>query len=428
MSLCGASTYGACTGRLQSLIRESPRGREGRPKVVKNTTASRKKTSSRMEIKVDWLTVTVPPVNDSEIVNGAVKRRFKLLEYMGFKLTDMKPTEYGRFAYNSGLTYQNMVFVYYDDPQKKINKFSAGRPCYMISGQGTTLLLQKLKQKYHLNWEEAWFRFFRHINKIQGRVTRIDLCVDCFHHEFPDMERVERKLRRGEYKSSKRSFNVIRQTDREGNTKSYTIYIGQSRTHKISSVTGSTFCRIYDKLCETNHKHALLPKEVKDLVTGAGSGSWIRVEQQYNKRRAQVCVDEILKAKSFGKVYMGTMKDTLELLQPSRKNKDKKTWKLDPQYKKWLQATEKIKLSNPERDVMLGDLLHWIRVAVVPSLRLVSEIGEARGFNFWQMLKDCEIDDYQKKQKRLYDNAVQMPDKLLKFYLSEFMRGYGKHD
>ena len=43
--------------------------------------------------------------------------------------------------------------------------------------------------------------------------------------------------------------------------------------------------------------------------------------------------------------------------------------------------------SLAERDVMLGDVLEWLRVAVLPSLALLEQVGEERGFDVYDLLK-----------------------------------------
>ena len=48
---------------------------------------------------------------------------------------------------------------------------------------------------------------------------------------------------------------------------------------------------------------------------------------------------------------------------------------------------ETMNFSLAERDVMLGDVLEWLRVAVLPSLALLEQVGEERGFDVYDLLK-----------------------------------------
>lgn len=390
--------------------------------MVGNTVSTGVEASSKLQIKVDWLSFTLAPQNDVDVHNN----RFELLHYLGISPLEFENIS-GRFFYNSGISLSRMINIYFDDSSKEISKYSAGNVLYVFTGQGSTLLLQKLKQKYNLDWEKSWLKFFKYLQELQAKVTRIDLAVDCFHHEL-NLDKIERKLKRGEYRSTKRLYNVIKQLDTQGNVKAHTIYVGQSRG-KTSSKIGGSFIRFYDKRAESLGKAVVMPREVEDVLTGGGSHFWVRAEQQFNKAKAQACVEEILNRTSFAEVYTGTLRKTIEFLKPSRKNKDKKTWSIDPDWEKFLRDAEKITLSNPERDLTLGRLLRWIRIAVVPSLKLLQQLGDERGFNIYDLIQACEIDDFQKKQKRLLRDAKAMPKDLLDFYLKEFVEGYGsKHE
>ena len=73
---------------------------------------------------------------------------------------------------------------------------------------------------------------------------------------------------------------------------------------------------------------------------------------------------------------------------------------------------------------MLGGLLNWIKVSVLPSLSLLEQIGLERGFNIYELLELAKKPvDFTKKQNRLYNNARQMTDKEIMAYLNEFLGG-----
>ena len=388
---------------------------ENNMKKIENST-----DEVKLQIKVDWLSFTLLPQVD--IKNG---QRFQMLKYLGYKKEDFEKIS-GRFFYNSGKTLGRYLNVYYDDYSKEISKYSAKNILYVWTGQGSTDLAKRIEKKYGLGWEQSWFKFFEYLQKLGAKVTRIDLAVDCYHKEL-DLSHLEKRLRTGSFKSLKRRWNVIKQRDTEGNIRAYTLYVGQSRGK--TSQKGGSFVRFYDKYAESKAKAVVMPREVEDVINGGGSRSWIRAEQQFNKGKAQECVNEILRRRSFGEVYYGTLRSTVEILQPSRKNKDKKTWKLDPMWAKFLRDTRKITLSDPERNLAIGRLLRWIAVAVIPSLKLIDILGTARGFNIYQLIREHKIGGFQKKQKRLLEDALQMPDELLKFYLQQFMKeGCGEKD
>ena len=83
---------------------------------------------------------------------------------------------------------------------------------------------------------------------------------------------------------------------------------------------------------------------------------------------------------------------------------------------------ETMDFSLAERDVMLGDLLEWLRVAVLPSLSLLEKVGDDRGFDIYDLLKEAKKPaEFSKKQNRLYVNSQTLSDEVINRYLSEFL-------
>ena len=75
-----------------------------------------------------------------------------------------------------------------------------------------------------------------------------------------------------------------------------------------------------------------------------------------------------------------------------------------------------------ERDVMLGDLLEWLRVGVIPSLGLLERIGEEKGFDIYEILRKApKPTELSKKQERLLVNSQSLSAKVVKHYLDEFL-------
>lgn len=92
----------------------------------------------------------------------------------------------------------------------------------------------------------------------------------------------------------------------------------------------------------------------------------------------------------------------------------------------FLDGAEKARLGDPERDVDLGRMLRWLRISVLPALHLMDEIFSEQGIDFFEVLKDTEIADYSKKQKRLMNNSKRLTKAELVPYLEEFKEGrYG---
>ena len=123
------------------------------------------------------------------------------------------------------------------------------------------------------------------------------------------------------------------------------------------------------------------------------------------------------------------MRNLIEFLNPTKnqagnlyKNKDK--WAVCKWWRDFLKDAEKVKIgSDAVRDVSFSELLAWLRVSVVPSLRLMEQIGLERGFDFYDLIKSCDV-DFAKKQKRILKDSRTIPEDLLKLYLKEFEEGY----
>ena len=376
-----------------------------------------------MLFKVDWLSLVIEPSNDLD----EHKKPFKLLRYLGYNLSDFDRTSSGRFFLNSGLNLGNYLMVYYDDVSKDVSKNSSHLVVYVFTGQGSTDLAKKLNKKYKTDdWQLAWIKFFKHLKRIKARVTRIDAAVDDFYCAL-DMFKIEKKIRAKEMRSSRRRFNIIKQLDSAGDVKGFTIYIGQSRG-KVSK-NGNYYCRFYDKRAQYISKNAVLPKEVENLDSGGGTNHWVRAEIAFQKAKAQNFVNEVLNTGSFGIVYRAVMRDIVEfLVKPRKGNINKSRWKVCDWWEKFLDGVEKNNLSDPERDLDLGRLLHWIRVSVVGSIKLLEILGKEKNFNVYNLISQCDDIEFSKKQERLLNNARAMSKEEIAFYLKQFKQGYKKDD
>ena len=109
------------------------------------------------------------------------------------------------------------------------------------------------------------------------------------------------------------------------------------------------------------------------------------------------------------KIYKQSMGKLVTFLVPT-KNKDgqlyenKSDWKVCAWWSKFLETNEKIGFENPERDIDLGGLLRWLQVSVMPNIKNLERIGYRFGFDIYKMMKEFPIDEFSKKQERLYNN------------------------
>ena len=68
-------------------------------------------------------------------------------------------------------------------------------------------------------------------------------------------------------------------------------------------------------------------------------------------------------------IFKSTLRNLLEILTPKPGDTNKSRWYKTSWWEKFLEYDEAMDFGLAERDVMLGDLLEWLRVAVLPFCR-----------------------------------------------------------
>lgn len=354
-----------------------------------------------MVYKVDWLALTIPDYKDQ----NADDFELLLLENLGYNIAEFEEVP-GRYFYNSGLTLDGYVNIYYNDREKLVSRNSSMTRNYIWTGQGCTDLAQKI--------DSDWSRLFLVFNELGVKVTRIDLALDDYH-AVVDFDEMETKLKNREYRSSKHGYNIVKEVGDDGLTKGHTIYIGS----RSRSAEGCYYMRCYDKFAQYKSKAQLPPEEA------VSTGKWQRYEISFTKKKAQKVVERIgLDGRNLGTVFKETARDVVEFLVPDENQKNKSRWKTVDWWEKFLDGAEKAKLGDPEKDVDLGRMLRWLRTSVVPALHLLQEVSSAKEIDFFEILKSIEIEEYSKKQKRLKRKTNKMSKEDLQAYLELFKRGY----
>lgn len=370
-----------------------------------------------MVYKVDWLQLTENTKSDltGEILGLEGSQFFGILKELGYK--DFEETA-PRYFYNSGLTIGRYLNIYYDDPKKELLGYSPQNCMFQFTGQGSTDLALKLSKQYKTDdFEEIWWEFFKVIYSFDFKVTRLDVALDDFNGVL-NFAQMERKLKRHEFRSSKKTYNIMRNAETSGKVKGATIYLGERKRHQDGYLV-----RFYDKYAEYKQKGAVLPVQVENVITGEGSHTWQRYEMEIHGKACETFISKILGGYTVGLLYKGLMRNAVEFLKASRTNKNRSYWKVCGWWEKFLDGAEKCKLTTPERDLDIGRLLRWLRVAVVPSLHLLDEIGKEKNFDIYELIKDCSIKPYAKKQERLKREALDLPSEILEGYIEDFKEG-----
>lgn len=360
-----------------------------------------------LKYKVDWLAFSLSFDDEEQTLDP------QILKMLGYDLADFDEIP-GRFFYNSGATYRNYVNVFWNDPSKIRHKNSSRTMTVVFTGQGSTELAEK--------WDTNWLGIFSALKEYGGvNFTRIDLALDDYD-ETVKFEEIEKKLKKGHYRSSRKTYNVVKTSDTEGRTLGETIYIGNARSDDGSR--GNVYARFYDKRAQYLAKNELFPSQVLDHWAETGKETWQRYEISFSKKYAVKIVDEFLKGDKVDKIFKTSLRSLLEILTPRHGDANKARWYKARFWEKFLEYDETMDFSLAERDVMLGDLLEWLRVAVLPSLALLEQVGEDRGFDIYDLLKKSKKPaEFSKKQNRLYVNSQSLSDEVINRYLSEFLGG-----
>lgn len=369
-----------------------------------------------MHYKVDWLQLTESDYLDDHL-SFSKSEFWKYLTSLGYQEEDFEECA-PRYFYNTGLTLGRYLSIFYDDPTKEVNRYSPKNVLFQFTGQGSTELALKLAKYYGSNdFEKIWKRFFRHIAIYEVKVTRLDVALDDFNGVL-NFDQMERKLKRKEFRSSKRVYQIIKSHETDGKVKGETIYFGKRKKHQDGFLV-----RFYDKYAEYKSKGDILPTQVENVVTGEGTHKWQRYEMELHGAACKNFIDKILSGSSFGVLYKGLMRNCVEFLRASRTIKNKSYWQVSEWWEKFLEGAEKCSVTEPERDLDLGRLLRWLRISVVPSLHLLEDIGKEKGFDVYDLIKSCYIKPYAKKQERLKREVLSMPDKVVKSYIDAFKEG-----
>ena len=239
-----------------------------------------------LKYKVDWLAFSVSFDDEEQTLDT------QIMKMLGYDLADFDEIP-GRFFYNAGATYRNYVNVFWNDPDKPRHKNSSRTMTVVFTGQGSTELAEK--------WDTNWLGIFSALKEYGGvNFTRIDLALDDYDEtvKFAD---IEKKLNKGHYRSSRKSYNIVKTSDTEGRTLGETIYIGNARAQ--SGSRGNVYARFYDKKAQYESKNELFPTDVRNYWEKTGKETWQRYEISFSKKYALKIVDQFLQGDKVDKIF-----------------------------------------------------------------------------------------------------------------------------
>lgn len=356
-----------------------------------------------IKYKVDWLAFTI-----SFDRKRGDKRDFDkdILKVLRFDENEFEEIP-GRYFYNSGMTCNRYLNVYWNDSKKEIHRNSSNSMNVQITGQGCTELVERFD-----NNPLAVFEALRaHDETI--KFTRIDIALDDNEETVP-FSKIENKLNRGHYRSIKKTFNIVSTSNANQEVKSKTIYVGNHRSD--NGAKGNVYLRMYDKKAQYEAKGVIPPKEFRN--------HWQRYEISYSKKHAQNLAEKLVKGENIEILFKTSLRRLLELLVPSKTESNKSRWEVAKFWNDFLEIQDTYDFSIAERDMTIAQTLEWLRVYVLPTLAVWEAIGDIQGFDIYQLLEEArKPDEFTKKQLRLISKSKNIDGQTWTRYLRNFMKG-----
>ena len=354
---------------------------------------------------------------------------FNVMKALKYNIEDFTETT-GRYFYNSALTLNNYVTIYYNDltnTDKIYYESTVNTVAIFFTGQGCTDLALKFNNDI--------YSVFKLLHSFNIKITRIDLAFDDFDGLL-DFDLIEYKLNQGEYRSRKRSFSVHKggaeksePTDynvvKTGNVKQEllgrTIYLGNPRTTAKNVV----YARFYDKYLQYKAKSQILPEKAE--ITGI----WQRYELVFKRTKAHDLFLNYLFNEEFknnvDKLYKSALRDMIEFLdvkEVGAVETHKRYWVISPWWDEFLQYNDKLKFSNHEKDADLGRLLKWLMTSVFPNLKVLEQIFENFGYDLFEILKNEPfLKSLSKKQFRIKNETNELEQEQFNKILKSYFRG-----
>lgn len=358
--------------------------------------------------KIDWLAFTI---SFEKHVGDKRYDDENILKVLKFDKDDFEEIP-GRYFYNSGKTYNQYLNVYWNDPKKEIHRNSSRTMNVQFTGQGCTELVERFN-----NEPLEVFKAIREYNN-EIKFTRIDIALDDNEETVP-FSKIENKLKKGHYRSIKKTYNIVSKSNVHQEVKSKTIYIGNHRSD--NGAKGTVHLKIYDKKAQYEDKNLIPPEEYRE--------HWQRYEIVYTKKHAQKLAEKLAKGESVETIFKKSLRRLLELLVPSKTESNKSRWEVAKFWEKFLEINEKYDFSIAERDMTIAQTLEWLRVYVLPTLGLWEEIGKANGFDIYKLLKEAyKPEGFSKKQLRMLAKSKTVEPKRWKKYLRNFKGGYNVNE
>lgn len=299
-------------------------------------------------ITIDWLQFTLVD-QDANEDDASKKINFTntIIQVLGLKVNDFIQLPYGKLGYTSQL-FSNFIWVLYDGaPSMGVHVIISGKGCRIYETQNNLVELVK------------------RIDKVNGRLTRIDIAIDDFTGKVIPFGRLKNDIIKANLVTKwKDSTEIIKRKNKTGQVIGHTIYLG-SRQSKI-------FFRLYDKAMQL------------DLET-----IWTRLELEIKNSYAEN-VQKLLTEKNIGELTTEILNNYIRIVQPHATDTNKSRWETKRYWLDLINTTKKQQLTFRPEESDIEDTKKWLGNQIAPSLALVVLSDEGKV----QFIQDLITDGY----------------------------------
>lgn len=367
--------------------------------------------------RLDWISFTVAlPLEDDITRFERLEPVYKFFDYFNINFDEFE-TITGQNFYNRGKTIGGFLKVFYSEEDEKnpCNVRNMTTANIIITGQGCSYLHEMTtatnKEYYILS----------KVDECAKNITRLDIALDLFEPGILSLDKIGEKLDNNEFCSPKRSKNVIKEDDGQGNILGHSRYLG-SRGSK------GVYIRAYDKLAQAKSKGLQLIDIVKK------TGFWERYEISINgDEHCRQVVNSFLYEEDtlndMDKIYKKLISSIVTFKEPTYSAKgtllkDKRDWRTSDFWLNFLNDNQKFEFNSAGRDPQFIDMLSWISATVTPTLFVLDEILSNYDISIFDVLKEHNRTyTKSKKQERAILNATKLSKSEIDTVLKDFKAG-----
>jgi len=331
----------------------------------------KKPKESGLDALIDWVQVTFKNVSLDDVINHVLQIPKRWFTY----------EKRGRFRYAGKYVCEDIEILVAPDDYKEmgLHLYLTGKACRDM-------------EKHLSGQKRTWFDFFKDCVKLGGSFTRLDIAIDDKGSDagklYFDIHKLKKKIEKGELISKLKKWSYYDSGAIDGERAGRTINFGS----RISNV----YIVFYEKNYEQAEKYE---KPVEEI------GLWNRYEIRLRKDAADICIEELVRSQGLEYIAKSVLNTYLRFVVRKDSEKKRNRWPVWKPWLKFIEDTEKLKLSTAPAPLTLERKIVWIEDYVAPSLNIIARAGEYSGRDFLgEAIKGAKVQ--QKHEKVLEEYKI----------------------